>query len=150
MLAIGGSIAGAIIFGTGLAIFFIAYIRIYGNLRLADSFYGATYVHHPLQEGFIFGAIAGILPGLLTGAIVGYLNTSTPQKGAGIGLAAMAAAFVVLYLLFEVLLRDVNSYSLYYDLRDDFPYLVRIFLIFIIPATATGIAMTAVSRMFSR
>jgi ABC-type uncharacterized transport system permease subunit len=150
LLAIGGSIAGAIIFGTGLAIFFMVYIRIYGNLMLSDSFYGATYVHHPLQEGFIFGAIAGILPGLFAGALVGYLNTTSLQKGAGIGLIALGAASVVLYLLFEVLLRDVNSYSLYYDLKDDFPYLLRIFLIFIIPAMLTGTAVTAVSRLFSR
>jgi len=150
LLAIGGSIAGAIIFGTGLAIFFMVYIRIYGNLMLADSFYGATYVHHPLQEGFILGAIAGILPGLFTGALVGYLNASTLQKGAGIGLIAMGAALVVLYLLFEYLLRDANPLRLVYDLKKDFPYLLRIFLIFIIPAMVTGITMTGVSRLFSR
>jgi ABC-type uncharacterized transport system permease subunit len=150
LLALGGSIAGAIIFGTGLAIFFIVYIRIYGNLMLSDSFYGATYVHHPLQEGFILGAIAGILPGLFIGVLVGCLNVSNLQIGAGIGLVAMGAAFVVLYLLFEYLLREANRLRLVSDLKEDFPHLVRIFLIFIIPAMAAGTAVTAVSRLFSR
>jgi hypothetical protein len=151
LLALGGAIAGAIIFGTGLAIFFMVYIRIYGNLRLSHSFaFGGIYVNQPLLEGLALGAIAGILPGLLTGALVGYLNVSTLQKGAGVGLTAMGAAFLVVYVLFVFLLRSSNPIGLIHGLTGDFPYLLRIFLIFIIPAMATGTAMTAVSRLFSR
>lgn len=142
-LTIGGAITGLVIYGAGVAIFVSVYIRIYGHLMIGSGFPGALYVQNPLRDGFIMGALAGILPGLITGAVIGYRDLSSLRSGAIAGFVSMLAAFVIGYLLYSRLMGN-------YDRSEDVIPLIWIFLAMILPAFATGLALAAISKMFER
>lgn len=142
-LTIGGAIAGVLIYGLGIAIFLSVYIRIYGQLMLANGIDGALYIQNPIRDGFIMGTLAGVLPGLISGAVIGYYGLTSFRDGAIVGFVSMLASFILVYLIYSRLMGN-------YDANEDIIPLIWIFIALILPAFASGLFLTLISRILSR
>jgi hypothetical protein len=143
---IGGAILAALFYGPFLALFFSIYDRMFGSFQLADSFFGAWYVDRPVQEGLLLGAIVGILPGLLTGAFLGYFGPQSVLRDALTGTAALAATIALIYFLMLLRRGDGLIFAAYALAGGDLAYMIRFFLVFLVPALATGVACAAILR----
>lgn len=128
---------GAGIFGIWLGVFFYIYTRFIDLIVLMDTFVGKLYIHYPLQQGLILGAFAGIMSGIAIAIAIWYFEISTLQKGSLTGCCAMIGTIFLIYMM--LMSFDISEIG-------QILFLIKVFLVFLIPAALTGLVLTAISK----